>query len=161
MPPVRPLIVRNGQIQQAAASDTLDIGISEVDVISLQNSGTAAAAIGRAVYVSGSSTFGLASANATATKGVVGLVRDTSIAAGASGNIQTDGVLSATAAQWSAVTSEQNGLTPGATYYLSATTPGAITSTPPSTTGQYVVTVGIALSSTVLDIRDSGFDILL
>ena len=46
-----------------------------------------------------------------------------------------------------------SGLTPGATYYLSPTIAGALTSTPPATVGQVVVSVGRALSTTVLDIE--------
>lgn len=42
-----------------------------------------------------------------------------------------------------------SGLTPGAIYYASPTTPGAITTTRP-TPGQYAVPVGYAVSSTVL-----------
>jgi hypothetical protein len=39
-------------------------------------------------------------------------------------------------------------LTPGARYYLSAATPGGIVSTPPSTTGNVVQFVGVAVSTT-------------
>ena len=45
------------------------------------------------------------------------------------------------------------GLTAGATYYLSAATAGAMTVTPPSTVGQYVVRLGKALSTTEFEIR--------
>lgn len=41
-------------------------------------------------------------------------------------------------------------LTPGAEYFLSATTPGAITTTAPSGSGQFVVKAGEALSATTL-----------
>lgn len=44
-------------------------------------------------------------------------------------------------------------LTPGAEYFLSATTPGAITTTAPSGSGQYVVKVGEALSAATLMVR--------
>ena len=42
------------------------------------------------------------------------------------------------------------GLTPKATYYVSDTTPGAITDVPPTATGAKLQEVGIALSSTKL-----------
>lgn len=42
------------------------------------------------------------------------------------------------------------GLTVGNYYYLSATTAGAIVSPPNAGTGQYIVLIGIALSSTAL-----------
>jgi hypothetical protein len=47
----------------------------------------------------------------------------------------------------------QSGLTAGALYYLSASSPGAITTTPPSTNGQWVVTVGQAASATQMIIN--------
>lgn len=43
------------------------------------------------------------------------------------------------------------GLTPGSRYYLSATTPGAATSTPPSAAGQIVQFVGVAVSTTAVN----------
>ena len=160
MPARRPMVTINGQLQSLPVGDTIDGPVSEVDIIALPNGTGSSVAIARAVYPT-TNGFGLAQANASATKNVVGLVKDPSVASNASGNIQSDGVFVATAAQWDAVTGQTGGLTPGAIYYLSPTTAGAITSTPPSTTGQYVVQVGIALSTTALDIRDGGFDILL
>lgn len=160
MPARKPLVIIGGQLQNLPAGDSLDAPVSEVDVIALNNGTGASVATCRAVYPT-SSGFGLAQANASATKNVIGLVRDTAIASSASGNIQSDGVFTAGAASWDAVTGQTGGLTPNAIYYLSPTTAGAITSTPPSTAGQYVVQVGIALSTTALDIRDSGFDVLL
>lgn len=41
-----------------------------------------------------------------------------------------------------------SGLTAFAPYFLSASTPGAITTTPPTTTGTFVIKVGVALSTT-------------
>lgn len=159
----KPLVWYGNQLAQLQAGDTLDAPVQEVDVVALNNGTGSAIAISRAVYISSAGTVALAQANASATKGVIGLVKDTSIAASASGAIQTDGVLTASAAQWDAVIGSGNtgGLTPGATYYLSAATAGGITSTAPSTQGQYVVPIGVALSPTALDIRDYGLDILL
>lgn len=45
------------------------------------------------------------------------------------------------------------GLTPGEIYYLSPTTPGAITTTAPSTATQFLVRVGEAVTATSLAIR--------
>lgn len=160
MPARRPLVIISGQLQNLPAGDSIDAPVSEVDIIALNNGTGSSVAMCRAVYPT-STGFGLAQANASATKNVIGLVRDTAIAINASGNIQSDGVFTATTAQWDAVTGATGGLTPGAIYYLSATAAGTISSTPPTTAGQYVVQLGIALSSTSMDIRDSGFDILL
>jgi hypothetical protein len=79
-------------------------------------------------------------------------VADISIATTASGNILVDGVLTATTAQWDAVAGTTGGLTPGTVYFLGAATAGTLTSTAPSTTGQFVVRVGRAISSTKLDL---------
>lgn len=46
-----------------------------------------------------------------------------------------------------------SGLDAGDHYFLSAGTPGAITTTPPSTAGQYVVRVGEAVSGSELSIQ--------
>lgn len=63
-------------------------------------------------------------------------------------------VLSAVAANASATVyfqgqnTQVTGKTPGARQYLSATTPGATTETPPSATGQVVQMLGVAVSAT-------------
>ena len=44
-----------------------------------------------------------------------------------------------------------SGLVAGTRYYLSASTPGALTATPPATAGNVVQFVGIAISATELD----------
>lgn len=46
-----------------------------------------------------------------------------------------------------------SGLSPGAIYYLSASSAGAITETPPSTAGHYVTRVGEAASSAELVVQ--------
>jgi hypothetical protein len=43
-----------------------------------------------------------------------------------------------------------SGLTPGAVYYADPTTPGGLTKTKPSTVNQWIVPIGIAISSTVM-----------
>lgn len=60
------------------------------------------------------------------------------ITAAASGEIRFDGTITGL-----------SGLTIGATYYLSATA-GAITTTPPTTSGHIVQKVGVAISATEL-----------
>lgn len=148
----KPLVIINGQVQQLPAGDTLNAAASEVDVVSLVNASGSAAAICTPVYVSASGSFSLARANAAGTMEAIGLVRDASIANTTAGSIQTDGVLTATTGQWDAITGQTGGLTFGAVYFLSATTAGQLTSTAPSTSGQYVLRVGKALSTTDLDI---------
>lgn len=115
-------------------------------VVTMTNGMGSSIAIGRAVYVSGDETVSLAVANSGTTKNVVGMVFDGSINAAASGLIATSGAVTATTAQWDAVTGQSGGLTPGAKYYLSNVTAGAITTTAPAT--GYVCPLGIATSDT-------------
>jgi hypothetical protein len=146
----KPLVLNAGQIEQLQSGDTLDANISEVDVVSMSNGEASSITICQAVYVSDANEVGLGKADAAGTAKLLGLVQATSIEAAASGSIQTDGILSATTGQWDAVTGETGGLTANSTYYLSAATGGDLTSTPPST--GYVVRVGLAISTTEMDI---------
>lgn len=100
------------------------------------------------VYVSGNLTVSKARANAAGTSRGVGLVLATSIANSATGLIQTSGIFEATTGQWDTVTGQSGGLTPNTVYYLSAATAGRLTTTAPSTSGQFVLPMGIAVSTT-------------
>lgn len=152
MPSRKPLVLVDGLVRQLPSGDTLDAASSEVDVISLTNAGAGAAPIGSPVYISAANNFALARANAGATARPIALVKDASIAASAAGFVQTDGVLEATTAQWDTITGQTGGLTPGSVYFLSAATAGRLTTTAPTSSGEYVVRVGIAVSSTGLEI---------
>lgn len=142
----------SGKFGQIQAGDTLDAAVSEVDVLSKVNGEVGAIVIGNAVYVFSATDVKLARANAAGTSEVLGLVKDVSVASSASGFIQTDGVLPATTGQWDAVTGQSGGLTMGSPYYLDAATAGKLTVTAPTTVGQLVVRIGLALSSTELEI---------
>jgi hypothetical protein len=67
--------------------------------------------------------------------------------AGDHGLVQFQGVMNLSTSQWDVATGGSGGLTRGIRYYLSATTEGGITATPPSDPGTFVVQVGVALSS--------------
>jgi hypothetical protein len=153
----KPLVVVNGQVQEIAPGDTLSAASSEVDVVAKNNDNAGAITIGMPVYVKGNGNVDKASAAAAGTRAVLGLVKDASIAAAASGFIQTDGVL--TSADWTAVAGVAT-LTAGAIYYLS-TTAGQLTTTPPSSSGNYVCKVGIAISTDTLEIDTDRSGILL
>lgn len=148
----KPLVIINGVTQQIPDTDVLNATLAEVDQIALANGETAAVAVGTAVYISAANTFKKAQGNALGTADVLGIVKDASIAAAATGNVQTDGQMSATTAQWDAATGQTGGLAPGATYYLSASTAGLLTVTAPTNSGQYVLKIGKAISTTVLDL---------
>ena len=119
----------------------------------LVNGESVSITICQAVYIGGVSTCRLARANALSTSRPVGLVKDTTIAAGAAGAVTTNGIVTATTAQWDAVTGGSGGLTPGAVYYLSSATAGNITSTPPSADDSFVCQLGVALSATKLSMQ--------
>lgn len=68
---------------------------------------------------------------------------------GQSGKIQAGGLFEATEVEWNHVKGGSGGLAPGAFYYVSQSTPGNITATPP-TGGQIIMPIGLALSNTIM-----------
>lgn len=81
---------------------------------------------------------------------VLGLLK-TGGASLATVRIQTRGNLTLTLAEWDAVGLTSAGLVANTTYYLSPTA-GEITATKPATTGDHVVIIGVALSTTTMRI---------
>ena len=140
-----------GNIEQLQSGDSL----SNTQLLpQLTNDNASSIVIGQPVYSSANDHVNLAQANASGTKEVIGLVADTSIAASTTGSIQDMGILSATTAQWDVVvTGESGGLVYKTTYYLDPANAGKLTSTAPTTVGQYVCPVGVAISSTELKIN--------
>lgn len=151
----KPLVLNGNEIEELASSDTLDASVAEVDVVQLTNNSGGAAVIGAPVYANGAGTFHMARANASGTKDVIGLVKDTSIADSASGGIQTNGVLSATTTQWDAVvTGASGGLVVGTKYMVDPDNAGKlVTYAATIDAGEFVCPVGIALSTTEMLIR--------
>jgi hypothetical protein len=151
----KPLVIVDGQIEQIQSGDTLDAAVSEVDVASLTNNNASPIVIGNAVYTDAAGGVDLAQADALGTSEVVGLVREASISAAASGEIQTDGVLVATTTQWDAVAGTTGGLDVGTVYYLDPSTAGDLTDTAPTAIGQVVIRIGKAISTTDIEISIS------
>lgn len=150
----KPLVLNSGQIQQLQSGDTLDAVQSGGDAVVLTNNEASPIVVGTPVYINAASGVLKAKADAVGTKNVVGIVRDTSIANGVSGAVQVGGVLTATTGQWDTAFGTTGGLTFNTRYYLSAATAGLGTVTAPSTVGQYVVELGIALSTVDLLLTD-------
>lgn len=113
------------------------------NTINLTNDNAGNLVAGDFVYISSSNGCDKALGTSLGAAQAIGLSTGT-ILPGASGPIQTDGLFIGFV-----------GLTVGARYYLSSTTAGAITATPPSTPGSYVLKVGYAVSSTSLLLRFS------
>lgn len=93
------------------------------------------------VYISAADSVSSATASASGTAQAVGFAVAGAAAAGAVA-VQDTGALLGFA-----------GLTAGARYYLSGTTPGAVTATIPTTTGHTIVQVGYAKSATAMHIH--------
>lgn len=151
MPLQRPLKIdtTTGEITRFGPNDF----INEVDFVTVTNNTGGALVKGTPVYVTTTADeVEKAQANALATARVLGLVADDSIADAATGAVLTDGRLSATTGQWDAVTGETGGLTPGAKYYLSATTAGMLTQTPPTADGHVIAPILTAKSATEAEI---------
>ena len=149
----KPLVITAGQVQQLQAGDVLDVALTgEVDIVSLENENAGTIVIGTPVYASSAGKVDKALADDAGTVELIGLVQPTTILTTASGNIQTDGVLTATTAQWDAVTGDTGGLTAGSIYYLDPDTAGLLTTTAPSTTGDFAVRIGKGLSTTDMEI---------
>lgn len=148
----KPLVLNAGQIQQLQSGDTLDAPQSGGDVIVLTNNNAGTLAPGTTVYTVANDAVDKAKADAVGTTKMIGLAA-ASISAAASGPILVSGIITLTTGQWDAAFGTTGGLTKDVVYYLSATTAGLGTSTAPTTVGQYVVEIGIAISTTELMVR--------
>jgi len=150
----KPIVLNAGSYQQLQATDTLDApGIAGGDTVIQTNGNAGALVIGTPVYSSANDTVDKAQANAAGTASIIGLVSATSIANGTTGTIQLNGVLAATTGQWDIAFGTAGGLVKNTVYFLSAATAGLGTATAPSTVGQLVVRIGIAISTTELFIN--------
>lgn len=150
----KPLVIgANGLPQQLQAGDELGANVASVQVRTRTNANAGNIVKCTPVYKNAvADEVDKARANAAATAVVYGLVYDTTIATTAQGQIATDGPLVATTTEWDAVTGQTGGLTPGALYFLDPATAGKLTTSAPSTTGQLIVPVGQATSTTELEI---------
>lgn len=141
------LVQSNGKVKQIASTDNLESTIISTQMIN----GTASTIVKfKSVYVdsTGSVNSFDQATGFSASADVVGMVVDTSIASGATGNIALSGILEGTTGEWDAVTGQTGGLTKGSTYFLGVGTAGNITVTPPSVSGDVVVSMGTALTTT-------------
>lgn len=126
------------QLVQTGADGKLDETLlpnSVFDSISL-TAGEALTA-GDYVTIDGAGEVVRASA-ASGGNSAVGYVKD-SVTSGSSVTVYFEGTNDAV-----------SGLTPGATYFLSDTTPGGVTTTIPTDAGEIVQKIGIAISATAL-----------
>lgn len=146
----KPLVITNGRIEQMQSGDRLDIPFSATSVIPLENEESSEALTKcMAVYISSANKAKRALANTPATSKVRGLVKTDSISPDATGDVVTNGILTATIGEWDAIAGTIGGLSPNTAYFLDFTAPGHITATAPTTEG-YVTEIGVAISTTEL-----------
>lgn len=146
-------VLRTIQEQTGVSSAEIDALGVRVDAIEdqiglLTRVFDSAAVAGQPVFITAAGNADLASAAALSTSLVIGLTATTTAAA-ASGGVVCHGRLTLT--DWIAVTGSSS-LTPGARYFL-AVAAGQLTSTAPTTIGQIVMQVGIAVNATTLDVH--------
>jgi len=110
-------------------------------------SDTGSAGIGMAVYETVTpGRFDAAIATNATQAQVIGIVTNVT----GSPVVQFQGIVTLTAAQWTAVTGDIGGLQTGDAYWLSAATPGNLTKTKPIASGTFAVQIGTAISTTQL-----------
>lgn len=138
-----------------ATNDEFELVPVVGSLINVTNSSGSGVVIGNVVYFDSSGDAIKAQADADATALGVGFATGT-IADTVSGDFQVDGILEATTGEWNAVTEEgAGGLTEGARYFISEITAGKITTTAPSTAGETITQIGVALTDTKLKIMDT------
>lgn len=151
----RPLVIGEGAYgdgvpQKLQPGEFISGAQSDID-FSAVNSTMGPITVGRPVYVKADGTVGLARANNQALMRVAGLVGASSIAVGEAGLIRFIGPV--TSSDWSSVLEDATvTLVPGTAYYLSDATVGKLTSTAPTTAGNAVCYVGLAISTTKLQV---------
>ncbi len=141
----------NGRLQDLPSGDTLS-GATETGQFTAEADSSLLKLA--AVYVSASAHVDKAKADATGTAACVGLTTE-AISSAASGNIQTNGVVTGTTSEWDAVTGDTGGLDFNELYFVDPTTAGKITKTRPTGAGKLVTIVGLALSDEMLGLRIS------
>lgn len=139
--------------QAVAEVIALQTQLDTVKFISMPNTSGGTTIPGQPLYALANGT-GAASADANGsvpTRNIIGLAT-AGVIATATQVIQKHGDLTLTTAQWDSVVGTTGGLAANTEYYLSDTA-GVITATAPSTSGDAVISIGIAKSATVLNIN--------
>lgn len=117
-------------------------GDNSFDEADYTNANASPITVGQAVYISGADSVDLADNSDVTKDDPIGLVKDASIASAASGKIFTDGLAAGVL----------TGATANTKFYLQ-NTPGLISTTVPTGSGQNVVLMGIAKNATDLQMR--------
>ena len=150
-----PIVIgADGLTQQLQAGDSIAVAANTPSIRAVTNGESSAAiTLGTPVYASAADTVKRAQANTKTTAKLAGLVYDSTIAAAGVGNIAQSGVVIGTTTQWDVVAGTTGGLIFNSNYFLDPATPGKLTATPPTTVGQCNVLIGLALSTTELELQ--------
>lgn len=108
--------------------------------------------VGSAVRVSTAGHVDLAQADAGAHANLIGLALQ-AVGGGDEVEVQTEGIVTLSEAEWDAIAGTTGGLAANAYYYLSTATPGLLTATRPTAGGEYIVVAGVGLSATQMELR--------
>lgn len=151
-----PLVVVSGQTRALSAGDTVNgaTSLPKYTFLVTNNQGSTINKC-QAVYIDATDSVKLASSNNSVLQQFAGFVYDDTSGNGNTVNIQYASTLTANTAQWDAVSGGTGGLTPGSVYYLSGSTAGSISTTPPAGTGKYVLPVGVSLNTTTMGIYNT------
>lgn len=143
----KPLALYDGEVKQLQPGDN----VSNPETI--ERVFTSLSVICQPVYADANGSVDLANASAEATSDAIGLAAE-GVAAAASGAVLVDGVLPATTGEWDAVTGLVGGLVVDQKYWLDTST-GLLTDSTglPAAVGEWVVEMGIALSTTEMLVR--------
>ena len=139
----------------SGSSSPVTLGLG--DQAEPKNNDTVTMPIGTPVYFDAGASCKRAKADAVGTTKVMGVVSDPAgIVNGFLGHIQLNGLLQvANTGDWDTITGGSGGLTASTMYYLSPTTAGKLTSTKPTTVGEFIVPVGRGLNPSIMQLTDS------
>jgi hypothetical protein len=145
----KPLVITNGRVEQLQAGDRIDLG----NTVTKNNIDVGPVVVGQPMIVTGADAKTAHAGNISRIN-VAGLVMEDAIP-GTQVSLMAVGIMTASAAQWEVVTGNAAGLVTGKSYYLVADAPfpGKLQEAAPTLDGQFIVHVGIALSSTQMKIQ--------
>lgn len=144
----RPIADYDGTKEELRTGDTV-YGATAQAMATAANANASSITKGQPVYMTSDGEVDLCQANASGTTVLFGVVADTSVATTANANIQLDGVLDATTAEWDAIAGTTGGLVPGTQYIVSPTVAGNLVANNTAlTAGQWHVPVLLAKSAT-------------
>ena len=161
--PLRPFTAADGQAGQVPVRsnnaqaareliwvDPSSIGGANILMINRANEDVSNLAKGTPVFSYSETGVRKAVANSTGEAWKVIGLAIAPVLQGSIGKFQAEGVLSATLAEWDALTGDLNGLVQGKTYFLHPSNVGKITLIPPTGESEYLCRIGVAHSPTEL-----------